>query len=59
MRPLTPQQRRRLAELLKRLRKEWGELSPQQKRRVVQTVRSGALGAAEILRRRRSRRGRR
>lgn len=57
MRPLTPEQRKRLDKLVKRLRSEWDKLTPEQRKRLADALRTAGLAAGEIVRRRRARGG--
>jgi mRNA-degrading endonuclease RelE of RelBE toxin-antitoxin system len=57
MRPLTPEQRRRLRELARRARREWDKLTPEQRRKLVEALRTAGFAAGEIVRRRRARGG--
>ena len=59
MRALTPQQRKRVQDALKRVRREWDNLTPEQKHRLFETLRAAGFAAGEIVRRRRRSGGRR
>ena len=57
MRAITPEQRKRVQLLLKRARQEWDNLTPEQRRKLVDALRTAGLAAGEIVRRRRARGG--
>jgi hypothetical protein len=57
MKAITPEQRKRVQQLVKRLRTEWDNLTPEQRKKLIDALRAAGLAAGEIVRRRRGRGG--